>query len=866
MVRSRWFRRGLRSLELAGSALVLGLVVVLCATGVGGLPALGQVLNPGTGVWRLSPEATAAESGTRSLPGLRQPATVTFENNGLPHIKAGEDSDLWQVVGYLHGQFRLTQLDLIRRRGAGQLAEVLGPSALNSDTMELDLGLRRAAERDWAQLPDGEVRTALTAYADGVNAAIDELSAVHRLPAAFTLLGYRPARWTPVDSLVVQRVQSQGLSFTDAAVTYSYLAGALPPADFHAFFPDVPANPQQPYDSGPYVTAGLAPLPKRADPATGPAGPGVSPTPSQAPTRQTAEGLNPDLRQLKERLAALPAGAVHQFGASNAWAVSGQRTASGKPLLAADPHLDFSLPAIWYQVEGTSPSYHFHGVTIPGAPMPLMGRTDAISWGITAAQRPTTLFYLEQTSQDRPDQYFWEGSWRAMEKIDYSIEVKGQAAVRHTLKLTAHGPVLQVQGKTVSVWWAGALPSQNFQSLLGLLRAKEPTAFRESMRGWSAPALNIVYADQSGNIGAFNVGAAPQVPRHDISLPLPGDGSADVAGSIPYEALPHVANPESGVVASANQREVAASYPYQYSSSYNFADQGFRAAEIHRRLTGATGLTAADFQRLQTDERDQLAAQLVSALLPALDGQPLSPTEQRVVAALGGWDGEMSLRSIAPTFAEAFANHLAYTVFRPWQSHFTTQFDPRGALNQKPFERAATTEPLLASILAWLQHEPTSRYLSAPQGPARDATALLRQVFHETVAHLEGTLGQDLDGWEYGKRHTVQFQSLLQSPPLDRGPLARGGGTRTINAAGGGIRKGGVPDRNTTTAGASWRFVMDWGSGKGASVYPGGQSEHPLSPWYDNGIPLWMAGRLWPMRYGDDTAGTTSSAEWRLTR
>lgn len=868
MVAKNGSRRRLvrRVAELLGSLVAFTLVLVVAASGGAGIPALGAALNPGTGVWRLSPDATHATSGAYRLPGLSHPADVVFDRAGVPQISTTDDDDLWRVIGYVQACFRLTQMDLERREASGSLAQILGPSAVSSDEFELDLGLRRAAERDWARMPSGPARTALTVYSAGVNAAVRQLEESHELPTTFKLLGYAPAPWTPVDSLMVQRLETQSLSYANTAATYSYIADALGPTAFRSLFPDVPAGPQHPYDPGPYTKAPLTALPVRADaaalPAPRPAG--TRATAAAAASTASPAGSAPDLAPLLARTAALPAGAVHDFGASNSWAVSGSRSASGGPLLAADPHLDFSLPAIWYQLGASSPGYHFSGVTIPGVPVPLLGRTDTFSWGVTDAQHPTTLFYLERTERSRPGQYYWRGSWHRLQKIRYSIAVKGQAAVRHTVELAAQGPVLQSDGVTAAVWWAGTLPSQNVPDLLAMLHAHDFASFRQSLSGWAAPSLNFTYADRSGHIGAFGVGAAPQVPGHDISLPLPGDGSADVAGSIPYAQLPHVYDPPSGYLATANQREVGASYPYQYSSSFNFPDQGWRAARIDEVLAQPGKKTAQDFQRLQVDQNDQLAQLLLPAVRQALRGAPRTATERKAAAALTSWNGDMSADSIAPTIFQTFVDHLVYTVFKPWWAH-ADMTDPHHVVALQPYAPSLASDPLTGTLAHWVQSTSGNAPLPSPGGSSPSLDDTLRQVFHDTVARLTSQYGASTDGWTYGAHHTVRFSSLLQVPGLDAGPYASGGDTRTVDAADGGVVRHGKTDTNATTGGPSWRFVMDWGTGAGAAVYPGGQSESPLSPWYEDGIAPWRAGRLEPLRYAAVPAGRNAAGTWRMT-
>ena len=840
-------------LALVATALVLAVT----AFGGAGLPPLGDALNPGTGVWHLAPEATGVGSGSFALSGLHAPATVAFESDGVPHVTAGNDDDLWNVIGYLQAKFRLSQMDLERREGSGTLAQVIGPAAVDSDKLELGLGLHRAAERDWAMLPAGPGRSALTSYTAGVNSAIGQLESAHELPAIFHLLGYQPAPWTPVDTLVIQGLETQDLSYTTDAATYSRLAGALGQRTFDDLFPPTPVGEQQPYDPGPYTAAPPSPLPVRADPATDVDYP-ASPRPSGTGSGQF------DVNAL---LAALPVNEVHTFSDSNAFAVSGTRTASGKPVQESDPHLGFSLPAIWYQVEASSPGYHFAGVTIPGTPVPLIGRTDTFSWGITDAQHPTTLLYLPKTDPARPGQYFWNGAWHTESQLHYTIAVKGAADVPYTVSFGAQGPILTIDGVPAAVWWGGTLPSQNISAVLTMLQAKDFTSFRAALRPWVTPPQNFVYADASGTIGVFGVGIAPQVPGHDIGLPLPGDGSADVQGTIPYDQLPHAENPAPGYVVTSNQREVAADYPYQYDTSYNFPDQGWRAgqivAELNADLAGSK-VTAQDVQRIQNDQHDPLAQQVLPMLTQTLRTASHNPAEQRAYAALSTWDGDMSTGSFAPTVFQTLMDHLVYAVFQPYYAKAGVTQDPAGNLALQPFASSATSDGLQRLLGVWLRQDPANPYFTPPGGPARTAADVVRTAFQQTVTELTHEYGSDPGNWDYGKHHNVAFPSLLQSAPLTGGPYPAGGSPRTINAADNPHPVNGVP--NTATAGPSWRFVMDWGSGTATGTYPGGQSESPLSAWYDNNIPLWRTGQLRPIDYSRTLAGADTVATWTLTR
>ncbi|NUT43080.1 MAG: penicillin acylase family protein, partial [Thermoactinospora sp.] len=785
-----------------------------------------------------------ARPETVSLPGLTAPATVAFEDNGLAHVTAGDDDDLFRTIGYVHARFRLSQMDLTRRQAQGELAEIVGPDALESDRFERDLGLRRAARRDWAALPEGPARKTLVAYSRGVNDAIGELVRDHRLPTLFTVLGYEPRPWTPVDTLAVQRLVGQKISFDEQAVRFSFAQKALGQKVFDQWFPVVPGNRQQPFDKGPFKKLPLTPLPKRAYPEDG--GPAAAAGQPATPPTLPPTTLPPTT---------VPASAVHTMGNSNSWVVSGSRTASGAPILSADPHLPYSLPSIWYQLEGSSPGYHFSGATTPGIPVPLLGKTDAFSWGLTASQRPTTLFYEEGNAP------------AGLTTVAEPIKVRGRATELHQVRLTAHGPLMRVQTKEYAVWWAGTLPSDNMTSMLTLLRARNLGEFRASLRGWVTPALNFSYAGGSGDIAMFNVGAAPQVASGNPALPLAGDGSGDVTGSIAPDALPASVNPPEGYIVSANQREASGDYPYQYSTSYNYVERGWRDGEIVEQLSHLDKLTLAQSAALQADWHDNHARQLVPLLLNALKGVRLNPDEQRVAGLLAAWDYTASPDKPQPVFFDSFKNRLSWATFQPWWTHYKVPQDPdKGLLPRNPDAGAWANETLRGTVLGWIQHDPGNAYFSLPDGTRRDATDLLRDAFHQTVAATVGKYGPDVGDWAFGKYESVLFPNLAGMSALDLGPYRGwGGNPRTPNVSvGTRDAEDGRPLSNLATAGATWRFGVDWGTGQVQSMIAGGQSENPMSPWYGNGIPLWMKGRYWTVLEGAAVA-KTRTVRWKVT-
>src|SRR5713101_1886584 len=463
------------ALNLLAAAIVSAAVLYASFFGAGPLPALGPAFNPTTGARTMALDASL-KNDTLHLAGLQQPVTITLEKDGTAHVVANTDHDLFLAVGYLHARFRLFQMDLLRRQGEGRLSEVVGKAALDSDRFELQLGVLRTAQQEFSAVaPDSRSRSAIDAYAQGVNDRISEAEATHQLPAMFALLGYQPKPWTPIDSLIVKGDMTQTLNFTDTPLLMVLLAKTLGPDMVSQWFPVLPPNPQSPYDPGPY-----------------PAQPSVAPIAAMAQITNAEASAAADAYQ---RLVSLPAGLVATGGASNNWAVAASKSASGGALLAGDPHLHLTLPAIWYQLTMDSPGYHVSGVSIPGTPVILIGHNEHIAWSLTDAQNQQTFFYVEKEDPAHPGMYFWNGSWNEYKTVLFDIPVLGETTQHVKVRWSVHGPVISERGQTTSVWWAGNIPSQDLSVLMDIDRASDWKSFRDALRGWFAPTHNFAYAD-----------------------------------------------------------------------------------------------------------------------------------------------------------------------------------------------------------------------------------------------------------------------------------------------------------------------------------------------------------------------------------
>ena len=819
----------MRYVNAAGAVVVSALVLYVSFFGLGlTLPPLGPAFNPATGAWTMAADAAAPSSQTLHLAGLIQPVRVILEANGTAHVVAATDHDLFLAVGYVHARYRLFQMDLLRRQGEGRLSEVFGKDAIDSDTFELQLGLLRTAQTEWAQLSATDPsRLALEAYAQGVNDRIDEAEREHQLPSLFKLQNYKPARWTPIDSLVVKGDMTQTLNFTDTPLVMAQLEKTLGPDLTSEWFPVLPPNQQSPYDPGPYAAnSGVSPIP-----------------PLSTRVAQVTDAQAASAAALYERLDSLPAGLIAHGGASNNWAVAASHSATGGALMSGDPHLDLTLPSIWYQLTMDSPSYHVAGVSIPGTPVVLIGHNQHISWSLTDAQNQQTFFYDEQEDSAHPGMYFWNGQWVKYRTAQYDIPVAGGKTQHLTVKYSVHGPVINERGLTTSVWWAGNIPSQDLSVVLRIDQASTFDDFRNALRDWYSPTHNFVYADDQGNIGLISAGYYPQVAKGTPWLPMPGTGEYDVTGTIPYDQIPQVYDPPSGVVWSANQRQVAADYPYYIGTASNFFDPGYRANEIAHTLNEpGKKFTAADMMALQTDTNDYLAAEIVPQLLHALAGQQLSPTEEQAHEALAGWNAHMDVDSTAATVWWAF-----------WEEYLSGTFDPWWKSHKVKVARGELDDALTQDLEAWTLRDPTNPAFTLV-GATQNAGDMMVQSFHAAVTLLSSRLGADTSRWTWGRIHERTLYNLALVTGLDYGPVPERGDQRTVLAA----------PAFGSKLGPSWRMVIDWGSQSFSGVYPGGQSENPAAAWYTDRAQTWLDGHYYPMLDATHAGGTTGAVTWTL--
>lgn len=761
------------------------LVVILIALGSGG-------------VW-VARASLPAVSGQLQVPGLDARVVVSRDEYGVPHIQAQNQHDVFFAQGYVTAQDRLWQMDLSRRAASGRLAEAVGAAAIDRDKFFRTLGLRRAADLSWPALSP-EARNVLQAYAEGVNAYIASLGS--NLPLEFRLLGYRPEPWTPVDSVVIGKYMAYDLGGNyESEVFFATVVRKFGEKKAQGLFPYYPAA---------------------------------------APTIiQSLKGVS---ESSLDSVAALAAVTDPGFGrenvGSNNWVVAGSKTASGKPLLANDPHLSISNPAIWYQTHLYVPGQlNVIGVMFPGAPGLVIGHNDQVAWGVTNLGPDVQDLYLERPNPANPHQFEYQGHWEDAQVIPEPILVKGQTdPIPFEVVVTRHGPIVSgvvpgakgaaEQGLALALRWTALGPTTELEAVLGFDRASSWAEFREALKKFLVPAQNFVVADVNGTIAYRGNGLVPiRAPGHSGLVPVPGwTGTYEWTGYIPWESLPETVNPPQGFIATANNKAVGDDYPYFLS--YEWA-QPYRAETITRRLSGATGLTVKDLQALQTNWQDLQAETVLPAMLANLPEQKGASAE--AVAILGDWvkapvdDPDKP----APAIFHSWYIQLAHQVF-------DDELGPDDAV------RGAS----VTALDRLLTKNPTADWFDDSRHPgtmnlAKDLEASLQKA----VAGLSQSQGGSPKDWRWGKIHTVTFGHPLGAiKPLDKlfnlGPYPYGGDNLTVGNASYSRRR-----PFAITHGAPWRQVVDLADLNDSwDVVTPGESGQRFSRHYGDQAELWLKG------------------------
>ncbi|HEX8144239.1 MAG TPA: penicillin acylase family protein [Pyrinomonadaceae bacterium] len=780
----------------------------LCTT----LSLLLLLMSPGA--WMNAAAVAAQQAGPAaakersiSLPGLRGRVLIRRDERGIPYIEAGDDGDLYFAQGYAVASDRLWQMDLMRRTGRGELAEIFGRDALELDKIHRRYGFAGVTEAEVAGMPATE-RSILEAYARGVNAYIASLDA-ERLPPEFRILQYRPRPWTPADSLLMAKLFFEVLTDSWELDIMRAAIAALPAEKRDALLIET-----SPLD---LLVVGTDNAVRKASTAS--------------PSSSGADDINSlALRELalqRERrrraLARVGLSDVDRL-ASNNWVVSGKRTASGKPLLANDPHLPASAPSIWYMMNLSAPGVRVAGVTAVGLPGIVIGHNASIAWGFTNVGPDISDLYMEKFDREHPTRYMTPAGWREALVRREEIKVrKGfigteTESVALDVTVTRHGPIVfEKDSVRYALRWTALDPKlQNIAGFHALNRARNWKEFREALSSYTGPMQNMVYADTEGHIGYYAPGRVPIRRSGDGSTPY--DGSTDAGewtGYIPFDQLPHLFDPPSGIIVTANQRIVGRDYPYFLTHHWAAP---YRARRIYELLQGKEKLRAEDFRAVQGDTYAAASALMARAVVAARGELSSRATDAKWLESLKrleSWDGRMQADSVAALYAATIRTVFSRHIFvAALGVELAGDYDWNNS--DTLIDRILTERPR-----SWLPKQFNSY------------AELIYASYTEARRMIGERLGADESQWTWGRYQQVTFPH-----PLARAPLI--GLQFTIPP----FPQNGAGDYPSVNVGnnVSMRFIADPGDWDKTELgITLGQSGDPSSPHWKDQLADWRA-------------------------
>ncbi|MFG2370881.1 penicillin acylase family protein [Streptomyces sp. NPDC048504] len=883
------------------------LVLVLVMAIIGGI-AYGAYWSIST-VRASLPQTT----GSITLDGLSGPVDVKRDSYGIPQIYASSDADLFMAQGYVQAQDRFYEMDVRRHMTAGRLSEMFGKSQVKDDEFLRTLGWGRVAQKEYDTKLSASTKKYLQAYAKGVNAYLQGKDGKD-ISLEYAALGfkndYKPQKWTPVDSVAWLKAMAWDLRGNmQDEIDRALMTSRLGPQQIADLYPEYPYSRNQPI-----VTEGeYDEYTKTFD-----GGDSSSSTSTSGTTGSTSSSsgsaLTSQLAGLSNVLDDLPTavGVNGQGIGSNSWVVAGKNTITGKPLLANDPHLEASLPSVWYQMGlhcraiSSKCQYDVSGYTFAGMPGVVIGHNQDIAWGMTNSGVDVTDLYLEKLSGDG---YLSDGTTKPFTTRTETIKVAGGASKKIVVRETNNGPLVSDRddelvkvgkkatvdtaapdrgdGYGISLRWTAEDPGNTMDAVFAIDKASDWSEFRSASAQFDVPSQNLVYADTKNNIGYTLPGKIPTRGKGDGSLPVPGwDSKYDWTGYIPQAALPYEYNPKRGYIVTANQAVIDKDkYPYTLTTDWGYGTRSQRITDlIQSKIDGGGKISTDDMRQMQLDDSSEIAKLLVPKLLKIDEPDPDVREAQKL---LEGWDYTQDADSAAAAYFNsvwrnilklAFGNKLPKELRVEGQCLFVSPVDTTGPAdedNQKVREcgerDADQAQPdggdRWFEVVRKLMDDPTSDWWKTPKSFNRPGASNMNQLFKRAMIdarwELTAKLGKDIDTWSWGRLHRLflKNQTLGVDGPaivqyaLNRGPWKLSGGEATVNATGwnaaGGYGVVWVP---------SMRMVVnldDFDKSKWINLT--GASGHAFSAHYTDQTSKWVDGELLPWSFSSKAVdGSTS--------
>jgi penicillin amidase len=731
---------------------------------------------------------------------MNSAVSVIYDERDVPHIFAENDYDLYFAQGYVVARDRLFQMELQARNAAGRLSEWLGERTLNSDLYQRRFGMVYGTERTLDEYRDESSPEFMSvkAYIDGVNAYVNSLSP-ERYPVEYKILGVEPGEWDVLMGSYLMNYMVQMLAGSGNDVQTTNTIARLGDEFVDKYIStrsrwmDPIIQPDHEWDFEPLT-------------AQAPSEPFTPQWADYPVTPETDPGIG-----------------------SNNWAVSGNKTSSGFTILAGDPHLNMSVPSIWYEMQLHAPGINTYGATIPGAPGIVIGFNNGLSWTSTNTGTDVVDWYEIEFRDEKMDEYFYDNEWHPTTRRVEVIEVRGAPAVMDTVVYTHHGPVVQAVGEQPmrsqvaighAVRWIGHEPNSNYIAYYKLNRAGTVGKAQEALRYFTAPHQNFALADTEGNIAMIIAGKFPL--KWDGQGRTIGNGRDplyDWQGWIPYEHNPQSVNPNRGFVSSANQFLTDESYPYYTDDNFASFERGRRINDL---LSVISNITPQDFVKMQLDSYSYHGENALPVMLRYLDDSDLNETESKAVELLRSWDMLNMGDAIAPTLFHSWWGNLNRAI---WGDVFNYEVPMR--------------IPTRDRTVQMMIEEPDSPYYNDTRTDSTETLAdLVNSSFRHTIANLIQVRGEMGDRWNWAVTNNTNLNHLGQIPGLGVYNLVTDGGAESVNAIRG-------------SHGPSWRMVTEMNPDgiRAFGVYPGGQSGNPGSPKFDSFVETWRTGEIFELHF-----------------
>ncbi|MEY3679015.1 MAG: hypothetical protein RI924_1156 [Bacteroidota bacterium] len=793
----------MKPLKTVFTTLFAVLLTVTLNSKWGNIPPIGKFLDPFQGFWKNAESSNISTEVEFNTDGLREEVSVQFDNQRIPHIFANNNYDLYFTQGFITARDRLWQMDFQTRFASGRLAEVIGPKALEIDRYQRRMGMNFGAEKMVeTMMADPEVAEMMKAYAAGINAYIKSLKPGD-YPIEFKILDYEPENWSPLNSALLLKMMSATLAGGSDEFYMSNMLKKFGSEVMEDLFPNYPFREE------PIIPVGTAwnfkPIPSPAIPADG----SIS-TQASVQTKVKEEGIG-----------------------SNNWAVSGSKTASGLPILANDPHLDLTLPAIWYQVQLINPEQNVYGVSIPGAPGIIIGFNRKVAWGVTNVGSDVLDWYQIQFKDNNYQAYRYNNRWQATKKRIETIQVRGAEAYVDTVYYTHHGPVVYLDnqkpekfGKAKNVpegyalRWIAHEGSNDVRTFYLLNKAKNYDDYRKALSHFSAPAQNFIFATVDNDIAITPNGYFPLKWKGQGKFLLDGANPANEwQGRIPADQNPTVKNPPRGFVSSANQFSADPTYPYYLHWEFSGYERGKR---INERLSKMSQITVDSMRYLQNDNYSIFAENVLSTFVKGISIQQLKADERKAFEIVSKWNNYYDAQEIGASIFEIWQKLLSKGI---WHDEFGDDKIPM---------RYPSRDRTVQLILA----EPASKWFDNVNTPQKETiNDVLLSSFKQSVDSLHKKYGPISDQWQWGNVKHSNVPHLAKIAGFGSKTLFNGGSKTSVNAL-------------SESNGPSWRMIVALGKEpKAYGVFPGGQSGNPGSFFYDDMIDTWAEGRLNELLY-----------------